>query len=116
MKYLKKSFKDVPAHITDHLNKTVPQVIALVVDWTLPITLMMALKDMISPTLKVVLDDTITDSIALLMEGSFMDFMTQFSSSGTDMAQAVDNSAASAKAPLLERYSAVQEDYSACKA
>ncbi len=116
MKYLEKTFKDVLAHITNHLDKTVPQVIASVVDWTLPITLTTAIKDMISPTLKTVLDDTITDSIASLMEGSFTNFMTQFSSIGMDMAQVVHNSMASAKAPLLERYSAVQEDYSACKA
>jgi hypothetical protein len=116
MKYLEKIFKDVPARITDHLNKTVPQVIALVVDWTLPITLTMPLKDTISPTLKTVLDNTITDSIASLMEGSFTDFMTQFSSIGTDMARAVHDSVASAKTPLLECYSAVQEDYSSCKA
>jgi hypothetical protein len=64
----------------------VTQVIASVVDRTLPITLTTALKDMISPTLKMVLDDTITNSIASLMEGSFTDFMTQFSSIGTDMA------------------------------
>jgi hypothetical protein len=86
MKYLKKTFKDVPACITNHLDKTVPQVIASVVDRTLPITLTTALKDTISLTLKTVLDDTITNSIASLMEGSFMDFMTQFSSIGTDMA------------------------------
>jgi hypothetical protein len=116
MKYLKKIFKDILAHITDHLDKMVPQVIAPVVDWTLPITLSTALKDTISPTLKTVLDNTITNSIALLMEGSFTDFMTQFSLIGTDMAQAVHNSVASAEAPLLECYSAVQEDYSACKA
>ncbi len=116
MKYHEKTFKDVPAHITNHLDKMVPQVIASVVDQTLPITLTTALKDMISPTLKMVLDNTITDSIALLMEGSFTDFMTQFSSIGMDMAPVVQNSMASAKAPLLERYSAVQEDYSACKA
>ncbi len=107
MKYLEKNFKDIPARITDHLNKTVPQVIASVVDWTLPITLTTALKDTISPTLKTVLDDTITNSIASLVEGSFMEFMTQFSSIGTDMARAVHDSVASAKAPLLECYLAV---------
>jgi hypothetical protein len=116
MKYLEKTFKDIPAHIPNHLNKRVSQVIALVVDRTIPITLTMALKDTISPTLKTVLDNTIIDSIALLMEGSFTGFMTQFFFIGMDMAWAVHHSVASAKVPLLEHYSAVQEDYSACKA
>jgi hypothetical protein len=116
MKYLKKTFQDVLARVINHLGKMVPQVIASVVDRTLPSTLATALKDMISPTLKTVMDDTITNSIALLLEGSFTDFMAKFSSIGMDMARAVCNSVASAKAPLLECYSAVQEDYSACKA
>jgi hypothetical protein len=116
MKYPKKTFKDVPGRVTDHLDKMVPQVIASVVDRTLPTTLATALKDKISPSLKTVMYDTITNSIASLLEGSFMDIMAKFSSIGTDVAQAVHDLVASAKAPLLECYSAVQEDYSACKA
>jgi hypothetical protein len=116
MKYLKKTFKDIPVPVTNHLNKTVPQVIALVVDRTLPTTLASALKNTISPTLKTVMDDTITNSITLLLEGSFMNFTAKISLISTDMAQAVRDLVASAEAPLLECYSAVQEDYSACKA
>jgi hypothetical protein len=86
MKYLEKTFKDVPAHATNNLDKMVPQVIASVVDWTLPTTLAMALKDTISPTLKTVMDDTITNSIALLLEGSFTNFTAKFSSICMDMA------------------------------
>ncbi len=89
---------------------------ALVVDRTLPIMVGAVLRDTISPTLKMVMDDTITDSLLLVLEGSFKDFTTKYSSIGMDMAQAVCDSLASAKAPLLECYLAIQEDYSACKA
>ncbi len=116
MKYLEKTYKDVPMGITDHLNKMVPQVIASVVDWTLPTTLATALQDTVTPALKTVMDDTITDLFVSLLEGSFTDFTAKFSLIGMDMARAVHDSVASAEAPLLERYSAVQEDYTACKA
>jgi hypothetical protein len=55
-----------------------------------------------------VMDDTLTDSLLLVLEGSFTDFTTKFSSIGTDMARAVRNLLASAEAPLLERYLAIQ--------
>ncbi len=113
---LEKPFRSVPNAVTAHLDTTIPQVMASVVDRTLPTTVVAVLRDTISPILKTVMDDTITDSLLSVLEGSFMDFTTKFSSISMDMAQTVRNLLASAKAPLLEHYSAVQEDYSACKA
>ncbi len=108
MKHLKQTFKDILTHVTNHLDKTFPAVIASVVNQTLPATLATALHDMISPSFKTVIDNTITDSVASLLEGSFMEFTAKFSSMGTDMARTVRDSVASAEAPLQERYSAVQ--------
>jgi hypothetical protein len=111
-----KQFCSVPNAVTAHLNTGIPQIMASVVDRTLPTMVVAVLRDTISPTLKMVMDDTITNSLLSVLEGSFTDFTTKVSLIGTDMAGAVRNSLASTKAPLLERYSAVQEDYSACKA
>ena len=116
MRYLEKTFKDVPRHVTDHLDMTVPQVIASAVDRTLPTTLATVLQESLSPTIKKVMDDTISDSFTSLLEGSFTDFTEKCSSVSTDVARVMRDVVASAEAPLLERYLAVQEDYTTCKA
>jgi len=116
MQYLEKTFKDVPQHVTDHLDTTVPQVIASAVDRTLPTTLATILHESLPPTIKKVMDGTILDSFTSLLEGSFTDFMEKCSSVSTDVARVMRDVVASAEAPLLERYSAVQEDYTTCTA
>jgi hypothetical protein len=122
--------------ITTHLDVVVPQVIATVIEQTLPSTLATALQETIpptiktvlddtlatalqetiSPTLKTVLDDTISNSFVSIKDGSFLDFTTKVESLGTDMVQAVRRSVAAAEGPLLDCYTAVKEEYSACKA
>ena len=116
MRYLEKTFKDVPQHVTNHLDMTVPQVIASAVDRTLPTTLATVLQESLSPTIKKVMDDTISDSFTSLLEGSFADFTEKCSSVSTDVARVMRDVVASAEAPLLERYLAVPEDVTACKA
>jgi hypothetical protein len=91
-------------------------VIASAVDRTLPTTLATVLQESLSPTIKKVMDDTISDSFTSLLEGSFTDFTEKCSSVSTDVARVMRDVVASAEAPLLERYLAVQEDYTACKA
>ena len=49
MRFLERTFKDVPKHVTDHLDTTVPRVIASVVDRMLPTTLATVLQDSLSP-------------------------------------------------------------------
>jgi len=116
MRYLEKTFKDVPQHVTNHLDTTVPHVIASAVDRTLPTTLATVLQESLSPTIKKVMDDTISDSFTSLLEGSFTDFTEKCSSVSTDVARVMCDVVASAEAPFLERYLAVQEDYTTCKA
>jgi hypothetical protein len=133
---LEKELHSTPNAITTHLDAMVPQVIATVIERTQPSTLatalqetipptiktilddtlVTALQETISPTLKTVRDDTISDSFVSIMDGSFSDFMTKVKLLGTDMVQAVRRSVAAAEGPLLDRYTAVKEEYSACKA
>ncbi len=133
---LEKELHSAPNAITTHLDAVVPQVIAMVIERTLPSTLATALQEKIpptiktvlddtlatalqetiSPTLKTVLDDTISDSVISIMDGSFLDFTTKVELLGTDMVQAVRRSVAAAEGPLLDCYTAVKEEYSACKA